>query len=293
MLYFFFLFLGSDERLVLSGEVFVKPHQDLKKAGDKSGTQFSKYVEMIESLKGSSPHGEEFINFKVLQDCVLDCAPKMATFFKAIIRKFHNGDGKSYCKEVSDLSYSDLCKNNIFCSPESRDTHADGFKLKRVVMKVNSTSHMSTRSSQSSPESFVDNLSLKSSENMSDSNNRSNRSCDLMALSPLYSPLAIFECNSNASVEYIQGLIKLVSHGLALRDKKQVKHEIKLVLVTPVFWYSASLPPYKEPEDKMKVYFEQFSVFFEDGEYLFLKRNEYLSFLRSLRQHYELVQSVE
>ena len=119
------------------------------------------------------------------------------------------------------------------------------------------------------------------------------RTCDCMVLSGLQFALVIFECKSSiGNSDFVQGLIHVVSHGLALRHKKQVAHEMKLVLLTPLYWYSASLPPYKDGAS-LNVSFEQFGVFFvednaDETETLYLHRKEHLDFLKKLRQHFQL-----
>lgn len=113
-----------------------------------------------------------------------------------------------------------------------------------------------------------------------------------MVLNKKNYPLVIFECKSQAS-ESIQGMAQLVSHGLALRHKKKVTHKIKLVLLTPLTFYSASLPPYEEePEKNLDVTFESFDVLIERYEKYVLCRKEYLAFLENIREHFVSLKSV-
>ena len=113
-----------------------------------------------------------------------------------------------------------------------------------------------------------------------------------MVLNKFKDPLVIFECKSQGS-ESTPGMAKLVSHGLALRHKKKVTHKIKLVLLTPVSFYSASLPPYaEEPENKLDVVFESFDVLTELDDKYVLCRKEYFAFLENTQKHFLSVKSI-
>lgn len=227
--------------------------------------------------------GNELISHNQIKELVIDENPTMVSFSKAVNESFQNGYAKSYCRELSTLCAKDLLESGT----ESRDTFTDALKLTRNAMKTKSKSHMFLRSGES----------ITESENSSTHYAFGNCCCDLMTLSAIsHSPLVIFECKSNKNTsERAQGMVQVVSHGLSLRHRRQVKHEIKLVLVTPLNWYSTSLPPYKdELENCLDITFEQFDVFVRDknGKNL-LHRKGYLNFLNNLRQHFVLVKSVK
>lgn len=177
-----------------------------------------------------------------------------------------------------------------------RDTYTDGFKLSRKIEQPKPHTDRSTRSSSPT-------LSRKYSPALSRRNSslgRSEGNCvsDLTVTSLLDrgTPLVIFECKSKSGgFDIEEGMSQLVSYGLSLRHKKQVKNEIKLVLITPSVWYLASLPPYKmESEIDLRIYFEsygKFGVLTEIDGGLFLDRKAYLKFLINLRSHFQSFKS--
>lgn len=269
----------------------------MNKAGIENGeTSYAKYINVFEALQGTSydRYEEELISYDRLHECVLDTFPKMKTFSKAVNNRFYNGYAKSFCRDLSILCSKDL----LDCVTESRATFTDSFKLMKMITKAESKSPICTRSWASS-------MSIENCHSAPSSLQRSNNSpsshyalgnqvADLMALNSEESPLVIFECKSSLSAESKKGMLQLISHGLSLRDKKRVKHEIKLVLVTPLNWYSASLPPYTdEPERRLDVTFEDYKVFVLVDQGCFLHRSCYTAFLRNLRRHFELVKSAE
>ena len=140
-------------------------------------------------------------------------------FFLA--NEFSNGFAKSYCRELSDL-----CSQDIFRSgTESRSTVTDDLKL---ITNVKETS-----SKKSSMFLRRRSLTIESKITISSPSYASgDRTCDCMVLSGLQFALVIFECKSSTgNSDFVQGLIHVVSHGLALRHKKQVAHEMKHVML--------------------------------------------------------------
>ena len=310
--FFIIIILGLDER-VLSGHLIIEPH-DLNRVSGKRNqiddSQYSMYVQMFETLQGNAPKSikgcekEELINSDLLKGCVLDKSPKMKSLLEAINNGFYKGAATSFCYECFHLCSKDLCSN--LGEPGQRDTFTDGFKLDRyeIKKKTEPTTSMSVRSYRSSSDKFYKQSttyshSSSSSAKSSDSSHYTSGNCvaDYMVLSASNTPLVIFESKSSEA-KIKKGLAQLVSHGLALRDIKKVSHEIKLVLLTPTFWYSASLSPYEEKEldDNYleEIIFEKFNVLvWQLGQGLFLYRKAYLAFLRNLRQHFELVKLVD
>ena len=261
---------------------------------------------MFQSSKGSSSLDSpenEYIDHDKLYEFVFDddeSFPEMKSFSDAVCANFYNGPAKTYCRELSIL-----CAN-ISLSTESRDTFSDRFKLMRSEVKPRSRfssphtrsrsqSRRHSRSELMSPMFDTienDNFSAPCSSRSTNSSVCGRQICDLMVLNKKNNPIVIFECKSQAS-ESTQGMAQLVSHGLALRHKKQITHKIKLILLTPVTFYSASLPPYKEePENNLDVTFESFDVLFERYEKYVLCRKEYLAFLENIRHHFVSVKSV-
>ena len=180
-----------------------------------------------------------------------------------------------------------------------------------MVKKAESISAICTRSRASSVSEFISSnctrsrassmsighsapsLLRRSNNSPSSHHALGNRVADLMAINSEESPLVIFECKSRVS-ESRKGRLQLISHGLSLRDKKRVKHEILLVLVTPTNWYSAFLPPYTDDHERhLDVTFEEYKVFVLVDQGCFLYRSCYIAFLRNLRRHFELVKSAE
>ena len=222
-------------------------------AGIESGdTLYAKYINMFKAFQETfcDPYGEELISYDRLDECVLDTFPKMMTLSESINNRFMDGYGKSLCRDLSLLCSKDV----LDCVTESRATLRDNFKLMRMVKKAESVSPICTRSRASSMSighsapsllGRSDSSGLLGRSNSSGSSHYAlgNRACDLMTIDSVESPLVIFECKSSVS-ESRKGRLQLISHGLSLRDKKRVKHEILLVLVTPTNWYSAFLPPY-------------------------------------------------
>ena len=160
----------------------------------------------------------------------------MNSFTRAIKYDFYNGHAASFCQELSFLSAMDLCQRR-YGENGKRDTFTDGFKLVREPIEKMKSPSKKTRN-----ESLIMGANSKSS---STSDAYGKCTADFMVMSALLQPLIIFECKSDAS-SFNKGIIQLISHGLALWDKKRVKHKIKLVLLTPRIWCTASLPSFDE-----------------------------------------------
>ena len=290
-----------------------------KEIDEESDGIFSAYLKYLESLQcidnrdcpptPEEDDGADLVTVDMLTGRVLDTFPQMTSFYPAIDVSFCKGLTKEFCIDLSLICSKELCDTTHM----TRDTFADGFKLfntkrnnehdkahktemncKRKQQKQNRSATLSHSSKITSP--FSSRSSSKSpTENY---NVKGNSTADLIIFNKVKSPLAIFECQCKATHAEVQtGVVRLVSHGLSIRNKKQVEHDIKLVLITPSRWYSASLPPYKDGAS-LNVSFEQFGVFVvednaDDTETLYLHRKEYLDFLRNLRHHFQLVKSVK
>ena len=106
------------------------------------------------------------------------------------------------------------------------------------------------------------------------------------------SPLVIFECKSRSDKRSLQkGMAQLISFGLSLRYNQQLSCKLKLVLITPISWCSASLPPY---EEKLSVIlFSEYQVFkifnLKDDKIICLDRTAYTNFMTDLRHHFQSV----
>ena len=222
--------------------------------------------------------------------------PTMKAFPKAIQHKFNNGHAKDFCQEMSFLCGQDLCKKN-YGSVGPRDTFVDGFKLQRYKQRVKKPSTSMLTKSQSQNSAVSSSGSRCSSEHSSHSSTHyasGNCTADFMVLSTIsMSPLVMFECKSD-ELSTRDGWIQLVSHGLALQHKKQILHELKLVLITPLFWCTASLPAFDLDKKYLKINFVNFHVFQEDDNgYINFNRNEYIAFLRDIRQQFKSVKLVK
>ena len=290
---------------------------DYKEESNDISSPFSRYINNLESLQRikTNPVGikkvDDFITLDSLSVCELDEMPTMESFLLATSFSFRNEVGKHFCWDLSFLCSKHLCEVYTW----SRDTLSDGFKLKRELDDVESRSSKkfrchSTSSRYSSSHGTVDEWVRSTSDMMSKGSKGSsgqlttgagNRSADLIVSSfKKRLPLVIFECKSTGDVnDNKKGMAQLVSHGLALRDKKQVAHNIKLVLITPHFFFLASLPAYKHgniDEEYCELEFKTYELFVWNKfkrEETVLDRNAYIAFLRNLHQHFESVKSVE
>ena len=237
----------------------------------------------------------ELINSCLLKESVLKTGkfPNMQTLPEAIEHSFNNGQAKYFCQECSFLCSKDV--GDVFGAVGPRNTFTDGFKLERddrCKSKMELRNHSSLMAE--------DNIATCTGRSSGSSSSApkyyaaGNCSADLMVSSVSGLPLVIFECKSNHS-QYKKGFSQLISHGLALRDKRQVKHSITLVLITPTKWYMTTLPPFKKEEDQyLDVCFKEFPVLVWKCHLgVFLHRKAYLAFLRNLHQAFESVKSVE
>ena len=233
----------------------------------------------------------------------------MSSFADAIRNRFHNGFGRDFCQELSFLCGHDLCKGNYGLNGP-RETFADGFKLERKNTRKRKIDPSSTQNRNELPESRTFELdaytfsrqvskhsyaSLKSSSVSGGHNALDKCTADFIVMSAkVKSPLLIFECKSQEN-HIREGLIQLVSHGLALRNKKLVSHETKLVLLTPTNWSTVSLPPFalKDEEENLSITFDRYQVFKRSANGYIFHRKDYIAFLKDIRQHFDSVKSVK
>ena len=269
-------------------------------------SRFSKYLDFLESLQCNDDKNNiparfrvcDLIPVKLLKGALYEVEDleEMESFPEAIIHHFINGKAKDFCYDVSKLCSEGYCDS--LSAP--RDTLTDNFRLSRVKAPTNSQSNTRFRSLN-----YDDSTNLSSGNSFGDylqstkrSHAEGNQISDVMIWSVKKKlPLVIFECKSSlGSSDIKEGMAQLVSHGLSLRDKKQIAHRIKLVLITPGSWYIAELPPYgKRSEINFEVDFVgygKFGVLVKTSGGVFLDRKAYISILLDLRQHFKSLKSV-
>lgn len=314
MFIYFLLFSGPTGHVL---EGFVTEIMDPKfferteRKKEDDGSTFSRYLKYLDSLpcnKNEENYEDiELVKIKLLSTNVFeDEALPMESFYKALVSDFNNGDGKEFCYDLSLMCSCEL-GNTIAAIP--RKTFSDGFKLSREI--AHKETAMDLRSSGSSSHSgklrstasthlpLADNLTIRSRKFSSGSHLKGNLEADMVALSNKRRlPLVIFECKSSASYTDIRnGMAQLISYGLSVRDKKQIAHIIKLVLITPYRWFIASLPPYKSlSETTLSIRFipyGTFGVLVKTGRDLFFDRRAYVEALSVLRQHFESVKLIK
>ena len=281
---------------------------DERKEGLNIDSQYFKYLKLFESMKADDnlpldPFEKgELINSCLLKESVLKTLklgkfPNMQTLPEAIEHSFQNGHAKYFCQECSLLCSKDV--GDVFGAVGPRDeTFTDGFKLERddrlddrCKSKIELRSHSSFMAE--------DNISTCTGRSSGSSSSTpkyyaaGNHSADFMVSSVSGLPLVIFECKLNHS-QYKKGFFQLISHGLALRDKRQVKHTITFVLITPTKWYMTTLSQFKEEDQFLDICFKKFPVLVWKCHLgVFLHQKAYLAYLRNLHQAFEPVKSVE
>lgn len=271
---------------------------------ESTSSKFSKYLEHLQSIKCNGKDDlppkykiSDLIAVDLLSEslCGNKELIKMQSFPRAINSSFQNGKAKLYCYTLAQVVSEDLCDTTII----PRDTFLDDFLLSIDKMETTSETYSGLRSGSQPDSDILSDRSTPSTRNRRPSSSKhleGNQSSDMTVASNEDSPLVIFECKRKFQQSDIEdGIAQLVSYGMSLRDKKQVGHEIKLVLMMPGNWYLATLPPYKRgPENNLEIDFVSYGMsgmLVDTGAGLFLDRKAYITFLLNLRQHFQLVKS--
>lgn len=260
--------------------------------------EYSQYINYIMSLrceKKCFSLGElekEVFKFETLKE-----DSYQLSFANAVQTSFQNGDGKVFCQILAHTCSSDL----YLTFSHSRSTFEDRFKLLRIEgsMEKESTEIITRSSSKDIDSSYLTQSWVNSNSNSSDTSSSSSHyaegkcSADLVTLHlKTHMPFVIFECKSNGDTSSLQkGISQLLSYGLSLRHKKQLKYDIKLVLILPGYWFISSLPPFGT--ELPTIVFSRYDVMeYDENHQYYVNRKAYLGFLNNLRQHFELLKKL-
>ena len=117
-----------------------------------------------------------------------------------------------------------------------------------------------------------------------------NMVCDIATVITNESKTAVvYECKNNSKDNSInEGISQLIAYGLSLRHKGKFSYELKLVQISPRFWYLITLPPFDtDLPHRIEVFLYEIFCCNSETKSVFLCKNNYIQFLLQLRRHFQ------
>lgn len=254
----------------------------------RGSNMFSKYLQTVNTLPRTDSD-EIDQKYDVLDVNLLTHFDLMV--FQTFEKSFTNGVATYFCYSLSTLCTSDL----FTCVNLPRDSHQDEFLLTRK--RVSATS----RNTKGNRRSGASTIFLTSSDNESDEKEQNSRhdtqgiaSVDLVTAihSVELTPYALFECKSDfKGSSRAKGITQLLGYGLSVRERRELSNDLILVLITPVNWYLAKLPPFGKKLSST-IEFYEYNIFPKKNK-PFLKRTDFIQFLQALRCHFKAIKQQE